>query len=93
MTDPDQPQDSATIGQISIYLRQLILLDMLAKVFSAQQKGDDCLPLLKFLRDYAESQGVEREKTEQHLITELCSLAARADSIAAQQRPEPSLCR
>ena len=83
MTDTNyQPQDSAVIGQISTYLQQLILMDALAKVISAQEKGGDCLPLLKSLRDCAESQGVEREKAEWGFIFELCSLAARA----AQQR-------
>jgi hypothetical protein len=58
MTDTNsrQQQHSAVLGQISAYLQQLILMDALAKVISAQQKGGDYLPLLKSLRDYALAQ-------------------------------------
>jgi hypothetical protein len=84
MTDAPQTS-SAVIGRIANYLQQLILLDMLAKVLSAQEKGGDYLPLLKSLSDYVESQG-GKEKAEWHLIAELCSLAARADQLRLSER-------
>lgn len=85
MTNTDHPPNSAVI--ISTYLQQLILHDRLAKAIEAQQKGGDYLPLLKSLRDCAESQGdsTALERPHSALLVELCSLAARAD----QQRSEP----
>lgn len=82
MTNTDHPQNSATIGRISTYLQQLILHDLLAKAIEAQQRGGDCLPLLKSLSDYIESQGGEREKAEWDFVAKLCSAVAAA----AQQR-------